>query len=199
MMSSQSANELPIKSGAISNEVPSLPLLAWAHKYRGVSSHPRKSICAIPSALSHAAHMIQATVADLELPPALSTSPRASISSALLSAYERDYTHLTVVAEENRALLGYLSIPRLKELLKQRVVKEEDPVEKAMMKFRRRGTKYTVITTETELEDLETFFNGGPDGMSPQDFAVVTDEGRKFVLGVVTRSDLEEFVKRRPG
>jgi CBS domain-containing protein len=121
------------------------------------------------------------------------------ISSALLSAYERDYTHLTVVAEENRALLGYLSIPRLKELLKQRVVREEDPVEKAMMRFRRRGTKYTVITTETELEDLETFFNGGPDGKSPQDFAVVTDEGRKFVLGVVTRSDLEEFVKRRPG
>lgn len=141
----------------------------------------------------------QATVADLELPPALSTSPHASISSALLSAYERDYTHLTVVSEENRALLGYLSIPRLKEMLKQRTVTEDDPVEKAMMKFRRKGRKYTVITTETELEELETFFNGGPDGKSPQDFAVVTDGGRKFVLGVVTRSDLEEFVKRRPG
>jgi hypothetical protein len=26
---------------------------------------------------------------------------------------------------------------------------------------------------------------------------VVTDESRKFVLGVATRSDLEEFAKRR--
>ena len=129
----------------------------------------------------------------------MSTSPASPISSALLAAYERDYTHLTVVADENRALLGYLSIPRLKELISQKKVTEQDHVEKAMMKFRRKGSKYTVITTETELEELETFFNGGPDGTSPQDFAVVTDGGRKFVLGVVTRSDLEEFVKRRPG
>lgn len=157
-----------------SNGVPPAGL-RWAHKYRG------------------------ATVADLELPPALSTSPRASIASALLSAYERDYTHLTVVAEENRGLLGYLSIPKLKQMLKQHLVSEEDPVEKAMTRFRRRGNKYTVITTETELVELEAFFNGGPNGESPQDFAVVTDGGRKFVLGVVTRSDLEEFVKRRPG
>lgn len=84
-------------------------------------------------------------------------------------------------------------------MLKQHLVSEEDPVEKAMTRFRRRGNKYTVITTETELVELEAFFNGGPNGESPQDFAVVTDGGRKFVLGVVTRSDLEEFVKRRPG
>lgn len=104
-----------------------------------------------------------------------------------------------MVADENRALLGYLSIPGLKEMLKQHLVTDQDPVEKAMKKFRRKGKKYTVITTDTELEELEAFFNGGPDGTTPQDFAVVTDGGRKFVLGVVTRSDLEEFVKRRPG
>lgn len=104
-----------------------------------------------------------------------------------------------MVADENRALLGYLSIPRLKELLKQKVVTDEDPVEKAMIQFRRKGRAYTVITTDTELGELEAFFNYGPDSTSPQDFAVVTDGGRKFVLGVVTRSDLEEFVKRRPG
>jgi CBS domain-containing protein len=84
-------------------------------------------------------------------------------------------------------------------MLKQQTVSEDAPVEKAMMKFRRKGKKYSIITTETELAELEAFFNGGPDGKSPQDFAVVTDGGRKFVLGVVTRSDLEEFVKRRPG
>lgn len=80
-----------------------------------------------------------------------------------------------------------------------------------MQRFRRKGRKYKVITIDTELEELEDFFEGrtdagnskedhkeGGDG-GKQDFAVVTDGGRKFVLGVVTRSDLEEFVKRRPG
>ena len=86
----------------------------------------------------------------------------------------------------------------LKELLKQKMVTEHDPVEQAMMRFRRKGKQYTVITTETELEALEVFFDGGPDGENPQSFAVVTDSGRKFVLGVATRADLEEFVKRRP-
>jgi hypothetical protein len=35
-------------------------------------------------------------------------------------------------------------------------------------------------------------------GQGGEDFAVVTDERRRFVLGVATRKDLEEFVKRRP-
>lgn len=115
-----------------------------------------------------------------------------------MSAFERDYTHLTVVSQENRALLGYLSIPRLKELLKEGRVKETDPVETAMLRFRRKGKVYKVITMDTPLEELEEFFNGGVDGSGPQDFAVVTDGSRRFVLGVATKSDLEEFVKRRP-
>ena len=114
-----------------------------------------------------------------------------------MSAFERDYTHLTVVSAENRALMGYLSIPRLKQLLKEGNVKDSDPVEKAMLKFRR-GRVYKVITMDTPLEELEAFFNGGLDGKEPQVFAVVTDYSRRFVLGVATRSDLEEFVKRRP-
>jgi hypothetical protein len=61
-----------------------------------------------------------------------------------------------------------------------------------MLRFRRRGRVYRVITMETPLEELEAFFEGG------QGFAVVTDTGRKFVLGVVTKEDLDEFVKRRP-
>ncbi|KAF2204204.1 hypothetical protein GQ43DRAFT_388464 [Delitschia confertaspora ATCC 74209] len=146
---------------------------AWADKYRG------------------------ATVEDLDPPPALSVQPSDPISHALMSAFERDYTHLTVISPENRSLLGYISIPRLQQLLKDHKVKDTDLVETAMLKFRRRGRPYKVITMETPLEELEEFFNGGPDGSSPQDFAVVTDPTRKFVLGVATKSDLEAFVKRR--
>lgn len=160
--------------------------------------------------LEHNLTSYQAVVEDLDPPPALSVSPLTPISNALLSAFERDYTHLTVVDPENRSLLGYLSIPRLKGLLKDGTVAESDPVEKAMNKFRRRGRRYRVITMETPLEELEAFFegkliggegNGSSEGRSmgeKQEFAVVTDGGRRFVLGVATRGDLEEFVKRRP-
>jgi CBS domain-containing protein len=136
----------------------------------------------------------------------MSVSPNDSILSAQLAAYERDYTHLTVISSNTRALLGYLSIPRLNTLLRESKVKESDPVKAAMQRFNRRpGNIYHLITMATPLEDLEKFFNGevGPrEGDATvrerQDFAIVTDVNRKFVLGVVTRSDLEEFVKRRP-
>ena len=116
----------------------------------------------------------------------------------MLHAYERDYSHLTVVSSDTRALLGYLSIPRLKELLKNGTVKDGDPVEMAMQKFRRKGNVYKVITMDTPLEELEEFFESGSVGGSKQDFAVVTDLNRRFVLGVATKWDLEEFVRRRP-
>lgn len=52
---------------------------------------------------------------------------------------------------------------------------------------------------ETTLEELEDFFRAGvPDGPWKEEFAVITDEKRRFVLGVATVQDLEEFVKRRP-
>ena len=152
-------------------------LSAWADKYRG------------------------ATVADLDLPPALSTSPNISLADALLSASSHDYSHLTVLSENTRSLLGYLSVPKLKQLFESGQLQPSDPVSKAMVKFQRgAGRKYQVITMETELYELEGFFEDvGPYATGArQDFAVVTDGGRKFVLGVVTRSDLEEFVKRRP-
>lgn len=115
-----------------------------------------------------------------------------------MSAFEREYTHLTVVSTDDRALLGYLSIPHLKELLKDGTVHDADPVEKAMMKFKRKGRKYRLITMDTPLEELEAFFEGIGSGEQKQDFAVVTDASRRFVLGVTTRQDLAEFVRRRP-
>jgi CBS domain-containing protein len=149
----------------------------WANKYRG------------------------ATVADLDLPPALSTSPSTSLEEAMLSASSHDYSHLTVLSENTRSLQGYLPISRLKSLFESKQLLPSDPVSKAMVKFQRRSErKYQVITMETELWELEGFFeNIGPLAIgTQQEFAVVTDGGRKFVLGVVTKGDLQEFVRRRP-
>ncbi|KAF5539681.1 cystathionine beta-synthase [Fusarium napiforme] len=140
-----------------------------------------------------------ATVEDLDPPAALSLNPSDAISLALMSAFERDYTHLTVVDADTRALLGYISIPHLQSLLDSGKVKPEDQLSAAMTRFQRKGRTYQVITMETTLEDLENFFRGGvPDGPWKQEFAVITDEKRRFVLGVATVQDLEEFVKRRP-
>ncbi|KAI1004811.1 hypothetical protein K3495_g3408 [Podosphaera aphanis] len=138
-----------------------------------------------------------ATVEDLDPPAAFSCYPTDLIAHALLTAFERDYTHLTVVAASTRALLGYLAIPHLRILLAAGQCAETDPVARAMIKFHRKDRVYQVITPQTPLEDLERFFVDGA-GHGPQDFAVVTDEKRRFVLGVATRTDLEEFAKRRP-
>lgn len=173
---------------------PQVTASLWAQKYRGVRCNNFRIKWNTMLNLVH----WQATVEDLDPPPALSSKPTDSISTALMNAYERDYTHLTVVSEDTRALLGYLNIPRLKQLLKDGSVRESDYVEKAMQKFRRRGNVYKVITMDTTLEELEAFFNGGVNRDGPQDFAVVTDESRRFVLGVATKGDLEDFVKRRP-
>lgn len=67
-----------------------------------------------------------------------------------------------------------------------------------MNRFQRKGRRYRVITMDTPLEQLEAFFEGAETGGQKQDFAVVTDDNRRFVLGVATRADLEDFVKRRP-
>jgi CBS domain-containing protein len=137
----------------------------------------------------------------------LSVSPDDSILSAQLAAYERDYSHLTVISSKTRALLGYLNIPRLKTLLREGKVKESDPVKAAMQRFDRKPSNvYHVITMNTPLEELERFFKGeaspgeghAAGGTQPQEFAIVTDASRKFVLGVVTEGDLQEFLKRRP-
>lgn len=68
-----------------------------------------------------------------------------------------------------------------------------------MIKFRRKGNIYKIITMDTTLEELDQFFDVGAEGgKQPPDFAVVTDASRRFVLGVTTLNDLVEFVKRRP-
>ncbi|UKZ46554.1 hypothetical protein TrVGV298_000759 [Trichoderma virens] len=100
---------------------------------------------------------------------------------------------------QTRALLGYISIPHLQSLLEAGRVQPSDPLSAAMTRFQRKGRTYRVITMQTPLEELEAFFRGDKsDGTWKEEFAVVTDENRRFVLGVATVQDLEEFVKRRP-
>ncbi|KAL8376131.1 hypothetical protein RB595_007308 [Gaeumannomyces hyphopodioides] len=141
-----------------------------------------------------------AVVSDLDPPAALSLTPSDPVGLALQSAFEREYTHLTIVDGSTRALLGYISIPNLQRLMEEGKAKAEDEIRTVMTRFRRGkgGNPYTVITLDTPLERLEAFFAGANHGGQRQDFAVVTDDRRRFVLGVATAADLEEFVKRRP-
>ena len=78
-------------------------------------------------------------------------------------------------------------------MLEKGSVTEADQVSKAMNRFMRKGKVYKVITPDTPLEDLDDFLSEGG-----RVFAVVTDEKRRFVLGVATRQDLENFAIRRP-
>ena len=195
----------------------------WAARYRGVcfqtrssekksftqttaskplpTNGPREPLSLLQPILTCV--LPQATVEDLDPPAALSLNPSDSISLALLSAFERDYTHLTIVDGETRALLGYIAIPHLQAQLDAGRVQPEDPLSAAMTRFQRKGRTYRVITMQTPLEELESFFRGDGSESSgggewAQEFAVVTDENRRFVLGVATVQDLEEFAKRRP-
>jgi len=156
-----------------------------------------------------------ATIEDLDPPQALSLTPSTPIHAALSLAYQRDFTHLTLV-NKDKNLLGYVRIPHLEELLTTTELRESDPVSKAAVRFKRLSSsgsdvvvvkKYRVITPQTTLADLEKFFKGelgmgegdggAEGGGEDQEFAVVTDAERKFVLGVVTKGDLDEWNRRR--
>ena len=51
----------------------------------------------------------------------------------------------------------------------QAPLSETDTVEKAMLRFRRKGRVYKIITMETPLEELEEFFKGEQSGtVEPQ-------------------------------
>ena len=145
---------------------------------------------------------MQATIEDLDPPAALSLTPSDTVGQALNAAFERDFTHLTVVDGATKALLGYVSMPQLQSLLESGQVAPTDTLgsSAAMTRFgfQRKGRAYRVITMQTPLEQLEGFFEGALTRGQKQQFAVITDERRRFVLGVATKEDLEEFVKRRP-
>lgn len=112
-------------------------------------------------------------------------------------SYDRDYTYLTVVSSQTKKLLGYLDVPSVREKLQQLPAAEADKlrVRDMMTRFRREAERgYEVLTPETELEKLLDFFLDKEKG----GFAVVTDEGRRWVVAVATPEDLSRFVSRRP-
>ncbi|WVQ93589.1 hypothetical protein IAU59_000664 [Kwoniella sp. CBS 9459] len=134
-----------------------------------------------------------ACVEDLQLPPAFCLPHDAPITLALEAAYEREFDQLPIL-NDRRKPIGYLHVPTLKKKFEAGSVQETDPVSKHITHFpmSSRSHPYTVINPLTPLEDLEKFFVS-----AGVDFALVTDNERKWVLGVATKDDLETFVKRR--
>lgn len=143
-------------------------------------------------------------VDDLQLPPALSVTTETSLDDALTMALEREYSQLTVISPKRRKLLGYLDVAAVVQQLKSGKFNQEEElvVKDVYTRFdRRKNVGYQVITPDTSLDILDEF-------LKEHTFAIgmafiqmyvnlVTDESRKFVLGIATRSDLEEFAKRR--
>ncbi|KAI0336861.1 hypothetical protein GY45DRAFT_26331 [Cubamyces sp. BRFM 1775] len=131
-----------------------------------------------------------AVVEDLQLPPAFALPSDEAISRAIEMAYERDFSHIPVL-DRNRKLLGYIDVAALKAKWEAGKANPDDKVSQYMTKFKRTaGTPYTIITPSTPLAELEGF-------LKQNEFAIVTDWDRKFVLGVATLQDLETFVSRR--
>ncbi|KAH6909545.1 hypothetical protein BKA70DRAFT_1148760, partial [Coprinopsis sp. MPI-PUGE-AT-0042] len=131
-----------------------------------------------------------AVVEDLQLPPASCLPLTESISRAIEFAYERDFSHIPVL-DKSRKPVGYVEVARLKQTWEAGQASPDDKVSKYMTKFNRSsGQPYSLITPMSPLSDLEGFLK---DNL----FALVTDANRKFVLGVATSQDLENFVSRR--
>lgn len=104
-----------------------------------------------------------------------------------------------MVSTDTKRLLGYLTADLLRtaagksspnSLVRDHYVKFA--AEKASGASSSNKREFLKITPQTPLEQLEQFFKSG------QEFAVVTDEGRRFVLGVAVKEDLDKFVKSRP-
>lgn len=161
--------------------------------YRGVSKKNGKKSNRYTIILTHLVISVcfQATVEDLDLLPALSIHPSTNLADALEMSYERSYSYLPVVSTKDKRLLGYLTA---EELQQKAPSNEKDTVANHYIRFKTQNPnkKYQKITPNTPLEDLEDFFN------RDEEFAVVTDEQNRFVMGVATKNDLDKFVEHRP-
>ncbi|QRV88512.1 cystathionine beta-synthase [Ceratobasidium sp. AG-Ba] len=127
---------------------------------------------------------------DLQLPPAFALSEHERVEKAVQLAYDRDFSYIPVL-DTRRKPVGYIDVGRLKSKWEAGTANPSDTLGNFMAHFKR-GTAvpYTVITPETSLEELEEF-------LEKNDFAIVTDPDRKFVLALATKDDLTNFVTRR--
>ncbi|KAG2129295.1 hypothetical protein BD769DRAFT_1627998 [Suillus cothurnatus] len=137
-----------------------------------------------------------AVVEDLQLPPAFCLPSTESVSRAMELAYDRDFSHIPVLNHDRRPL-GYVDVAVLKEKWEAGTASpvciaiRTTTVSKYMTKFNRSASQhYTLITPLTPLAELAEFLRDNI-------FALVTDQGRNFVLAVATSQDLDNFVTRR--
>ncbi|KAF9582196.1 hypothetical protein BGW38_000521, partial [Lunasporangiospora selenospora] len=136
-----------------------------------------------------------ASVEDLQLPAAVTIPPTSTVGYALDLMMTREFSQLPVLNPANRKLMGYISLTSLTNLMEEGQAKESDLVSKWMYSFMRKGkqgtsAKYETITPLTPLSDLSKFFE-------KHSFAVITDEDRRWCLGVATKYDLMTFLNRR--
>ncbi|CAG8783385.1 14603_t:CDS:2, partial [Acaulospora morrowiae] len=135
-----------------------------------------------------------ASVEDLQLPAAVTVSPNSALSHAIELMMEREFSQLPVV-NENRKLLGYVSLASLQDHIDAGDALPSEKIERWMFTFGsnngsdggdkngskgstagvKRRKKYQLITPDTPLMELAKFFEN-------HSFAVVTDFERKFVL-----------------
>ncbi|KAI8985070.1 tryptophan synthase beta subunit-like PLP-dependent enzyme [Pilobolus umbonatus] len=133
-----------------------------------------------------------ASVEDLQLPAAVTIAPSSSVSHALDLMLEREYSQLPVIRDDNRKLVGYVSLTSLQNHLENGSIQLKDTVESCMFAFKKSPglNKYELITPDTSLAELAKFFE-------KNSFAVITDANRKWCLGVATKYDLISFLHRR--
>jgi len=137
-----------------------------------------------------------ASVEDLQLPAAVTVPPTATVGYALDLMMTREFSQLPVINPSNRKLMGYISLTTLTNLMEDGRAQESDQVSKWMFSFMKKGKKgggapaYQTITPNTPLADLSKFFE-------KHSFAVVTDDQRRWCLGVATKYDLMTFLSRR--
>jgi len=147
-----------------------------------------------------------AVVEDLQLPPAFALDRGEKILKAIELAYERDFSYFPVLSKDRKPL-GYVDVTALKAKWEAKEANpvgtvyagpkatltrnQDDTILAHMTHFKRsKSHPYTVITPWTDLAELEEF-------LSHNAFAIITDPGRKFVIGVATSDDLNNFVTRR--
>ncbi|KAG0361622.1 hypothetical protein BG005_007769 [Podila minutissima] len=135
-----------------------------------------------------------ASVEELQLPAAVTVPPTSTVGYALDLMMTREFSQLPVLNPTNRKLMGYISLTALTNLLEDGRAKETDLVSQWMYSFLKKkgGPKstYETITPNTPLADLAKFFE-------KHSFAVVTDDDRRWCLGVATKYDLMTFLNRR--